>query len=196
MEYNIELCEENHTYKVNGMIKPSVSHKINLVMNGGNPIPDYAIDSVQKGTMVHKIIKLGFTTGVDIESIDERFKGWYDSFSQLKEELHLRAKCVEKIFYDDISDTCMTVDYVGHADFAAHLIDWKTGGLYKKYRAQMGGYCACASKIFKHTEFKVALGQIFKDGKKGRLVYLDKEECIKDFESVNRIYNILTSKEK
>jgi len=193
---NLEFDEPTHTYKVDGVVKPSVSKKISRVLKNDAPIPEYALEAVKKGVAFHKIIRIDLTTGIDHTSIDPKLKGWWESYCLLKEDAKLVPEFVEYPLYDHKTDTCMTIDYIGKAYSKNVMWDWKTGGLYKSYRAQLGGYHSGIYNVLERNIPSIACVQLFKDGKKGKVKEYDPIECIRDWDSVNRIYNILIEKEK
>lgn len=190
----LEFKEDNHEYKWDGVVVPSVSQKINKVLNNNEDIPEYAKKYAEIGTNAHKIIQLDLTLGVDLSSIDEKLKGFILSYLLLKEECKFEPEQVEYRLYNKEENTAMTLDYLGKVKGARSLLDWKTGGIYKKYRPQMGGYLNGLHKSVGIVPDYVYLAQLFKTGKKGILIKLDFDEIYSDWYSVNRIYNIMTER--
>jgi len=190
IEYNIDFIEDSHEYYVNGTKVPCVSNYLSDVLSNNEPIPEYAMPAVKRGVVFHKIIALDLTCGVDIQSIDEGLKGYWDSYQLFKSEHTLIPDAVEGIIYNPVENVCMTLDYRGILDCSKSLVDWKTGGMYAKYRAQLGGYYRGAVECFGFIPELLAAVQIFKNGKKAKVHEYDINDCSHRWGSIHEVYNM------
>lgn len=189
--HRIDFDEEKHEYYVNGILKPSVSQIISSVLDNGSPIPEYAWAAIEKGTYVHKAIKMWFMGKLDEDSIDESAKGYFNSFKKWYKKSGLKMELVEQILYNPAGDYCMTLDY---ASGDSCLIDWKTGQIYAKYSAQLGGYADGYEIYSGKTVKKLSCVQLLKNGIIAKEHIYDLGECVLDWRSINRIYRKFKSK--
>ena len=192
-DYKIEFIEDGHKYFVNGVEKVCLSNILSDVLSNNEPIPKYAYPAMARGTAMHKVIEMDLTTGVDPTSIDEELKGLWESYCQLKEELQLVPEMIEKKIYSPSRDYCFTLDYKGIAQRSHHLIDWKTGEMYPKYQAQLGGQYLGLLDFFPdmaYDNYSLGCGQLFKDGKKGKFHEYLEVEARDDFECIKHVYDI------
>lgn len=188
VEYQIDFKEDTHEYFVNGDKVPCVSNILSDVLSNNEPIPEYAMPAVKRGVLFHKIISLDLLGGVEVESIDEKLKGYWESYSLFKEEHVLVPKHIEQVMYNPIENICMTLDYGGLYDTARSLLDWKTGGMYAKYKAQLGGYYRGALECFGYIPEIILDVQLFKNGKIAKPHIFEISECTQRWDSIYNVY--------
>jgi hypothetical protein len=192
--YEVDFIEDGHKYIVNGELAPCVSNILSDVLKNNEPIPEYAMPAVKRGVLFHKIIQLDLTCGVSVESIDEQLKGYWDSYNLLKADYKFTPKYIEQVMYNPVENRAMTLDYGGGVDDLRTLLDWKTGGIYPYYKAQLGGYYRGASECFGYVPEALANAQILKNGKKGKMLTFPIKECVTRWDAINRVYDMKREK--
>jgi hypothetical protein len=193
-EYEIKFIDEGHEYFVNGEKVPCISdiNKV-ILLSSFKDIPEYILkNAALRGDIVHKIIQMDLTFGLDESSVDEKIKGFYESYKLFKEDNHLEPKMVEMKFYCPSLNYCFTLDYKGKCNNLNSLIDWKTGSVYDevKYRAQVGGQYNGLLDYFEDDLEQVGVVQLYKNGKRGKGIWYNKEQALFDWKSIKRVYDM------
>lgn len=140
------LCEDDHTYWVNGHRVPGVNEIIDSTWQQGWAIG--SVDCMQRGSLIHKIIasaELG-----QKPQIPERYVMYFYAYLEFKKTTGFKP-CrragrlrVEERFYNTRFGYAGTIDAVGRLPLVWQrdpgIVDWKTGSTTKKHRLQTAGY--------------------------------------------------------
>lgn len=192
-DYHIDFISEGHEYYVNGVRKPCLSDQIYdlIQINDFDKIPPHILaNAALTGTRIHKAIELDLTVGVNFNDLHDSIKGLFTSYLLYKEENKLEPELVEKKLYCPSKDYCLTLDFKGKSLGRRILVDWKKGGIYKTYRAQIGGQLRGLMDYFDEPFEYCACVQLFKNGKIAKEHIYDQKEALLDFDSINRVYNL------
>jgi hypothetical protein len=193
-DYEIKFIEETHEYFVNG-VKVECISDINkeVLVSKLKDIPEFVLKKAgARGDAVHRMIQFDLFNALDESTVDEKLKGYYDSYRLFKEGKVIEPLLVEKRMYNPEKNYCFTLDFYGKVDSLKKLWDWKTGSVYDevKYKAQVGGqldgllkygieginYCGCV--------------QLFKNGKIAKEHVYNNEEILEDWKCVKRVYDL------
>ena len=207
MKYEIEFNEARHEYRVNGIIKPSVSQVIKQVLEGGGEIPEYAKGAVARGVYAHKAIQLLNCGQLDNSKLEDEIEydtgvvktyisGYLESFSKFKDKYGLIPKIQEVIGYDPENDVCGTIDEIPVIDGASWIVDHKTGAIYPKYTLQIVGYKTMVmnmvgrERMGEFMNHRIGALQLFKEGKMAKLHEYDWLHFRRYWDAVCDVYKL------
>lgn len=143
---SIERIEPGHLYKVNGIIRPSVTQVMRDVR-----IIDYDVVptevgeiAMERGTIVHQACELFDREELDEDSIDPVVRPYIDAYMEWKGKTGFTCSFIEHMFYHELG-YCGTMDRTGDfPDNTKAVLDLKTGeALVKRpVGVQLAAYAA------------------------------------------------------
>jgi hypothetical protein len=122
------MNKETHEYRVDGIIKPSVTQIITgmgMVDFGAVP-KHHLIEGRNRGREVHSIAESFDKGKLVIESIDPRLVGYFKGWLKFCKDYKPEWLEIEKMYYCKTWDYCMTLDRVGTIGGKTILLDLKT----------------------------------------------------------------------
>lgn len=108
-EYLIEFAPDTHTYFVNGERKVSVTQ----ILKRGGVVDDrfYTEQHRWRGSQVH--LATAAEDQGQIAKFEPMYLGYVQAWRKFKVERKFRPALVEKVVYDQLLDTCGTLDRLG-----------------------------------------------------------------------------------
>jgi len=134
----IEFNESTHTYTSEGAKVPSVSTIITDLLGS-----DYSkIDPfyAHRGTAVHKAIELYLGKRLNMDSLDEHVKPYFEAFLRFEKETEFVVEETELRIFSERLWFAGTLDLIGMIGGKKFLLDIKTGQKQKWHDLQTAGY--------------------------------------------------------
>jgi hypothetical protein len=136
----IELNEDTHEYRVDGVLKRSVTQTLTDVgiidsrwFDGQSRIRG---DYVHRATALHDLKKL------KLESLDPTIRPYFDAYVKFRQESGFKPALIEeKLFWKEM-DICGTLDRTGALNGRQGILDIKTGHCPLWVRYQLAAYQA------------------------------------------------------
>jgi len=136
----LEFNEENHEYKWDGRVVPSVTQVIQECLQSYYP----ENESANFGTQFHKVAQYELT-GQKYEC-DDLLKPYIHGLDKFMDDFEInKVLFTEEKMYSEKLGYAGTIDFLGVRLFTSsskrYLCDWKTGGFSDKYLIQVAAYC-------------------------------------------------------
>jgi hypothetical protein len=145
-----DFDEEEHVYRVDGRIVPSVTQIIELAGIGqssatasGFEISEAVMEAAaERGTIVHRAIELDSRGELDDDSLDEETASYVSAWREFVADTGFVAVASELRFYERPNRYAGTIDLVGYIGDEPTVIDIKTGsvGLKPWHQLQLAAY--------------------------------------------------------
>lgn len=184
----LDFDERTHTYKLNGVVLPSVTTIMKPLSNDkySTVRADVLENAANKGSIVHNAIENYLKFG--IEDISEEHKPYFLAFLEFLSDKQPTILVTESKVYHKILRYSGTVDLICIIDGKVYLIDYKTTAVLIEMltKVQLEAY----AKALDSHEFKVdkkAILHLKKDG-----TYSFKEYDNNDSESWNVFGALIT----
>lgn len=155
--HKVMFDEENHIYRVDGVVKPSVTQVLKDagMMSGYDDIPEYYRD---RGDRVHEACALYAQGWLDWDSVTGDIEPYIRTFRDIYDSLGVEYLSAEEPCYDPELGVCGKYDLLVSAEGEKVLIEIKTGSF-----PMWGGIQIAAYKRMTGAEF--GLGLELKTGK-------------------------------
>jgi hypothetical protein len=121
----VEYDDPSHTYRVNGVVFPSVSQVIAFFCDFSRVKPDVLERKRQIGRATHKCIELHADGALDLDSIDPAVQPYFDSWLKFIATKPVLIVDAEKIVYSKTHRVAGRLDLVGVMDDTLWLLDAK-----------------------------------------------------------------------
>lgn len=161
----LEFVENSHTYKLKGMIIPSVTQIMKPLSDSiYDGVNEFALElAASRGTAVHNAIENYVLFG--IEDIEEDYRGYFDAFLKWYKENDVKVCATETKVYHKIMRYAGTADMIVEIGGKKILVDFKTSYVIHKMltKVQLEAY----SKAFESHGIELdgkAILQLKKDG--------------------------------
>lgn len=133
----ISFNQENHEYRVGGIITPSVSQI--LQANGLMDSFRHSEIALNNGTAIHKALELEDKGTLDYSKLDIRLKKCIDLWEKFKKELGIHVLCTEErvafgVLYAG------TIDRIVKGQGKKAIVDFKSGNPQPWAALQTAGY--------------------------------------------------------
>lgn len=126
----LEFDEKSHTYRKDGIIRPSVTQILQeLGLSDYSAVPKEILDrSANFGTAVHKTTELFDNKNLDFKSVDAPIVPYLDGWTKFCDDYKIDFIAVEKRFYCEKYGYCGTIDRIVYSKKTGQkiLIDIKT----------------------------------------------------------------------
>jgi hypothetical protein len=132
----ISFDKESHTYKVGGLIKPSVTQVLDIM---GYISPFCKSDTAaSRGSEIHLALE-EFDKGLLVtDGLDEGMAKCINQYKNYLRDVQPTFTDIECLLYDEVLDVCGTVDRAGiEPEF---IMDIKTGTIPESARLQTAAY--------------------------------------------------------
>lgn len=139
MNYNIEFDEEDHIYKVDGIVKPSVTQTLRgagIVDDYSNLDPYYA----DRGTAAHTGCTLLAQGFLDWATVSDDVRPYVETFESIVKRMGMTYVSAEEPCYDKEYDICGTYDLIMMWNGARTLTELKTGAFPMWGGLQLASY--------------------------------------------------------
>ena len=128
----LEFDEKTHTYKLNGLVIPSVTTLMKVLSDAEyDGVRDGVLENAaNRGTAVHNAIENYINFG--IEDISEELKPYFLAFLRFLSDKQPNILATEKKVYHRFLRYAGTVDFICEIDGKVYLIDFKTTAVLMK----------------------------------------------------------------
>lgn len=127
--------DNNHIYRWNDSIVPGTTQ---ILTELGLIDPRFFTDQArERGRIVHSCLALLLKNDLDWTSVDERLLSYVKAGERAIDELKIRPRIVEQMFYHDLWKYAGIPDLLDQDD---RLNEWKTGVMLPAYKLQVGFY--------------------------------------------------------
>lgn len=187
----LEFDETTHTYRVDGVVYPSVTTIMQpLSQHKYGSIDESVLNkAAERGTTVHNAIEDYIKFG--ILDIPEEFAGYTDAYIEWNNQYSPEVKMSETKVYHKLKMYCGTVDIVALIEGEPCLIDVKTTSKIedKLCRIQLEAYAQALKSCGVEVKDKYIL-HLKKDGKFEFRKYQSKDtEAWLVFDALKRVYD-------
>ncbi len=180
--------DENHIYKVDGAVIPGVSE---ILQSAGIVDTRWHNDAACiRGTYVHKAVELYHTVGLNMNSLDDVIKPYFEAYMAFLQTARFHPIAVEKEFYHSTYMYCGKPDLVGYLNGDLVLLDIKTGSVSKWAELQTAAYKALIGRQVdsKPINYRAALN-LKSNGKWNLIPYKENAHHWEVFQSALTIYH-------
>lgn len=138
-KYNIAFDENSHTYKVDGVVKQSVTQ---IMLSAGlmdwvKGIHEYY---AERGSLAHLACHLFDTVGLDMDTVDERIRNYVNAYTTFRKENKVKVVASEVMMYDPELDCCGTLDKLLSWGGKLVLVDLKSNTCPDTAEVQLAEY--------------------------------------------------------
>ena len=128
----LDFDERSHTYKLNGLVIPSVTTLMNLLSKAEyDGVREGVLENAaNRGTAVHNAIENYINFG--IEDISEELNPYFLAFLRFLSDKQPNILATEKKVYHKFLRYAGTVDFICEIDGKVYLIDFKTTAVLMK----------------------------------------------------------------
>lgn len=138
---------ENHIYKVNGEVWPSVTQVLkDMGFIDSTWFTEYARE---RGSLAHLIIKWHCLGILDEDTVDPVLRPYLDAWKLFVADTGFVSKQIETPLYDPLRRFAGTPDNVGELYKIPSVIDYKTGAMSQVTGIQLAGYELLTGKRLK-----------------------------------------------
>jgi hypothetical protein len=133
---------DSHTYKINGLIIPSVTQIIQGAgLTNFDNVPDFILkEKADLGTKVHSATELYDKGTLDRKSLHPVLKRYLNSWIEFKKDYGFIVEGIEDTYYHPLYNFIGRVDRTGLINNKKVLVDIKSGMKYKTHAIQTAGY--------------------------------------------------------
>ena len=187
----LDFNEENHVYRLNGVIIPSVSKIIEPISMAtyGSVDPVVLQNAANRGTAVHKAIE--WYNDIGVMDIQSDLMGYGDAYVQWFKKHNPEIRHSEFRVYHKLMRYAGTVDCLAMVGGELWLIDYKTSYkvVDKNYRLQLEAYSQALQSQGIFVQAKMVL-HLTKDGRYEEIFYPTKDaEAWRVFGACKTIYD-------
>lgn len=127
--YNVTFEAETHTYRLDGVVVPSVTQIIQAAGLSGleNVNPDLLERNAAFGNAVHKAVELQCRGTLDIGSVDDPVKPYLKAWGKFVADFNYVSFEQEFRGVDKAIRVGFTIDNIGYINGQTVIIDLKTG---------------------------------------------------------------------
>ena len=141
-EMGLEFTAENHIYRLEGVVIPSVTQ---IIKDAGLVNFDFISDELlaakaDLGNKVHKTAELNDKGILDYEDLHPKLRGYLDSWIKFRKDFGFIPSEIEMEYFHPLYRYAGKIDRVGTANGVLTLVDIKSGIKQKYHHVQLGGY--------------------------------------------------------
>jgi hypothetical protein len=144
--------DEAHIYRLGNRVLPSVTQ----VLRDAGVVEFYgsnnATHAMLRGTYAHLACELLDKNKLDRDTLDDEVRPYLEAYEAFKRDSGFVPELIEKRLYHPYAMYAGTIDRVGLLSNERALIDLKTGGKYRAYDIQLGGYDGLCSVNEHHID--------------------------------------------
>lgn len=168
----VVTCDENHIYRIDGIIKRGYSEILDLA--GFPKNPHWTEAGREEGTALSQWLLFLATGGVPESDPDPRIAGRVEGIRKFLSEHRFEFVGGETPLYCPTADICCTPDLWGNLDGVPALIEAKRGAAMKRHRLQT----ACQFMTLAENDFtpKARFALYLKDGDFSLIPHDDEED--------------------
>lgn len=167
---------ENHEYRVNGIVYPSVTQIMTGIgLYDLSHVPERVLrESAERGTIVHLLIEWHEKGILDERSIDPELRGYFDSYLRMKDAKLLpdHPSAIEEQLYSEKYGYAGTLDQMYEDDW---INDLKTGVPDPGHSIQLSAYWLLKYGDITKKPRSLTCSYLHADGSCGDLVRYDCE---------------------
>lgn len=146
--------EDNHEYKLDGNIIPSVTQ---IIQGAGlinlDFIPkDLLEEKADLGKKVHKATELYDVDNLQIDDLHETLRNYLDQWIKFRRDYNFTPELIEVEYFHPLYRFAGRIDRVGEIGNKLSIIDIKTGTKQKTHAIQTAGYKILYNYDRKKTE--------------------------------------------
>ncbi len=169
LESSLTFNEENHEYRLNGLVIPSVTQIIEWVFRSFDGVKESFLEEASwRGTCVHKAVYLHELSILDWNTLDTQFVPYLEAWILFKKQTGFITdpEFMEKPCFHPVYKYGMTPDIPGSLFGVKTLLDIKTGNILPIAALQLAAYQEGinATKPKEKIKARYAI-QLKKDGK-------------------------------
>lgn len=141
--------EESHTYRVGGVVRPSVTQVLDRLHTFGM-VPAEVLQAAQeRGTTVHLLTQYHDENDLDWESIDPQFAGYLEGWRKFCADRKAKWCGVEVRGYSQRFGYAGTMDRLGYLGAVPFVVDIKTSAQpHRVWGMQTAAYRQLAAERF------------------------------------------------
>jgi hypothetical protein len=180
--------KEGHVYRLGDRVIPSVTE----ILKGAGVVDDqwWTEAGRWRGSQVHLACWYDDQNDLDVDSLDERLRGYVDAYRRFRAETGFTPTAIEQSVYNDLLGYAGTPDRIGTLGDGRHCLpDLKSGAQSRVTRLQTAGYAGCLGSPRKYVRMEVRLKE---NGKYSLQVFEPKDfdRDFTDFQALIRVFHI------
>jgi len=159
----LTFTPENHQYRVDGVIVPSVTQVLSILNDYSQVDEKTLLASMDFGKKVHRAIELLNNDDLDEESLDDAIKPYLEHWEKFCTDFKMTEPTSEHRMYHPTLNYAGTIDIYCFLDGVLSIIDIKTGAVSKSAAPQVAAYKAMYEAFIGHKVEQTFILQLNED---------------------------------